>query len=274
MEGFTVRSWIQEQATQGRLFFTREEILKALPDTSKQTVAVGLLRARETRLISIAWQGFYLILPPAYVKQGTLPVTMYLDALMKYLERSYCVALLNAAAFYGAAHQSPQTFAVMTTIPVPRSRTQHGTRLEFVGKREFSQGIPPELLKEFKTPSGYIQVSSPEFTALTLVQYAGRIGGLSRVLTVLEELLEACHFDHMPGSILSCVPLPCFQRLGYMIEVLLGDKEQSRSLYAFLETHRQPVQKSLLSLESPVKTGTADKRWKLIINETQESDLS
>ena len=30
MEGFTVRSWIQEQATQGRLFFTREEILKAL----------------------------------------------------------------------------------------------------------------------------------------------------------------------------------------------------------------------------------------------------
>ena len=143
-----------------------------------------------------------------------------------------------------------------------------------MGKREFSQGIPPELLKEFKTPSGYIQVSSPEFTALTLVQYAGRIGGLSRVLTVLEELLEACHFDHMPGSILSCVPLPCFQRLGYMIEVLLGDKEQSRSLYAFLETHRQPLQKSLLSLESPVKTGTADKRWKLIINETQESDLS
>lgn len=94
------------------------------------------------------------------------------------------------------------------------------------------------------------------------------------MLTVLEELLEACHFDHMPGSILSCVPLPCFQRLGYMIEVLLGDKEQSRSLYAFLETHRQPLQKSLLSLESPVKTGTADKRWKLIINETQESDLS
>lgn len=102
MEGFTVRSWIQEQATQGRLFFTREEILKALPDTSKQTVAVGLLRARETRLISIAWQGFYLILPPAYVKQGTLPVTMYLDALMKYLERSYCVALLNAAALSSA----------------------------------------------------------------------------------------------------------------------------------------------------------------------------
>ena len=41
-----------------------------------------------------------------------------------------------------------------------------------------------------------------------------------------------------------------------------------------METHRQPLQKSLLSLESPDKTGTADKRWKLIINETQESDLS
>lgn len=274
MKELSVRSWIQEQATQGRLFFTREEILKALPDTSKQTVTVGLLRARDARLISIAWQGFYLILPPSYAKQGTLPASMYLDALMKYLKRPYCVALLNAAAFYGAAHQSPQTFAVMTTIPLPRPKTQHGTRLEFVGKREFSQGIPPELLKEFKTPSGYIQVSSPEFTALTLVQYDGRVGGLSRVLTVLEDLLEACDFDHMPNSILSCVPLPCFQRLGYMIEVLLGDEEKSKSLYTFLKTYHRPLQKSLLSLESPVKTGVVNKRWKLIINETLESDLS
>lgn len=273
MERVTVRSWIQEQATQGRLFFSHEEILKALHGTSKQAVTIGLLRARQTHLISIAWRGFYLILPPTYVKQGTLPVVMYLDALMKYLKRPYCVALLNAAAFYGAAHQSPQTFAVMTTMPIPRVRTQHGTRLEFVGKREFSQGIPPELLKEFKTPSGYIQVSSPEFTALTLVQYTGRIGGLSRVLTVLEELLEACHFDHMPDNILSYVPLPCFQRLGYIIEVLLANEEQGRSLYTFLKTHHQSLQKSLLSLESPVKTGTADKRWKLVINENLESDF-
>lgn len=273
MNELSVRSWIQEQATQGRLFFTREEILKALPGTSKLTVTIGLLRAGETRLISIAWQEFYLI-PPAYAKQRTLPVAMYLDALMKYLKHPYCVALLNAAAFYGAAHQLSQTFAVMMTIPLPRPKTQHGTRLEFAGKREFSQGIPPELLKEFKTPSGYIQVSSPEVTALTLVQYAGRIGGLSRVLTVLEELLEACHFDHMPNSILSCVPLPCFQRLGYMIEVLLGDEEKSKSQYTFLKTYHRPLQKSLWSLESPVKTGVVNKRWKLIINETLESDLS
>lgn len=159
---------------------------------------------------------------PAYVKQTTL-----LDALMKYLKFPYRVALLNAAAFYRTAHQSPQTFAVMTTLSIPRAKTQHGTRLEFVGKREFSQGILPELLKEHKPPSGYIQVSSPEFTALTLVQYMGGVGGLSRVLTVLEELLEACHFDHIPDSILSCMPLPCFQRPGYIIEVLLGDEGKS-----------------------------------------------
>lgn len=69
-------------------------------------------------LISIAWQGFYLILSPAYSKQGTLPVDMYLDALI-----NYCVLLLNAAAFYGTAHQNPQTFAVMTTLPIRRPKT-------------------------------------------------------------------------------------------------------------------------------------------------------
>lgn len=270
----TARNWIKEQAMLGRLFFTREELAKALPVTSESALTMGLQRAQEARLISVAWQGFYLILPPTYAKQGTLPVTMYLDALMKYLERPYCIALLNAAAFYGAAHQSPQTFTVMTHLPIPRARTQHGTRLEFVGKREFIKGIPPELLKEFKTPSGYVRASSPEFTALTLIQYAKRVGGLSRVLTVLEELLEACHFDKMPDSILSYIPLPCFQRLGYMAESLLGDEERSVALYKFLDSHRLSLQNSLLSLENRSKTGTMNKRWKLIINETLESDLS
>lgn len=107
MEGFTVRSWIQEQATQGRLFFTREEILKALPDTSKQTVAVGLLRARETRLISIAWQGFYLILPPAYVKQGTIACHHVFGRIDEVFGTFLLCALLKAAALRSRSSEIP-----------------------------------------------------------------------------------------------------------------------------------------------------------------------
>jgi hypothetical protein len=33
---------------------------------------------------------------------------------MKFLNRSYYVGLLNAAALYGAAHQQPQSFSVIT----------------------------------------------------------------------------------------------------------------------------------------------------------------
>ncbi len=273
MKRQTVSQWIREQAMKGRLFFTREELLEAFPNKTSGALSVELLRASKSRLISIAWRGFYLILPPIYVGQGTLPITMYLDALMKYMKRPYCVALLNAAAFYGAAHQSPQTFTVMTSDPIPRARLKHGTQLEFVGKREFRSGIPKELIREFKTPTGYVNVSSPEYTALSLIQHSSSVGGLSRALSVMEELLEECNFREMPGSICSYIPQSCFQRLGYMVEELLGDAEQANDLYAFIKTHGSPLKKTIFSLESAKKDGTINERWKLVINEFPESDL-
>lgn len=199
---------------------------------------------------------------------------MYLDALMKYLKLPYCVALLNAAAFYGAAHQSPQSFTVMTGGSVPRTKKHAGTSLEFVAKNEFSRGIPHELVREFKTQTGYIKVSSPEFTALTLIQHAERIGGLGRALSVLEELICECDFGtNCPDSILKYIPLPCFQRLGYILENLLGEETQGEALHAWLRTRGAALRKTLLSPTGGDKTGAIDKRWKLVVNETLESDL-
>ena len=40
---------------------------------------------------------------------------------MKYLEKDYYVGLLNAAAYYGAAHQQPQTYSIITKSPALRS---------------------------------------------------------------------------------------------------------------------------------------------------------
>jgi hypothetical protein len=52
-------------------------------------------------------KGFYAIIPAEYAIWATIPPTMYLDALMAYLKRPYYFALLDAAEFYGAAHQKP-----------------------------------------------------------------------------------------------------------------------------------------------------------------------
>lgn len=46
------------------------------------------------------------------------------------------------------------------------------------------------LLKERNTESGYLKVSSPVLTASDLVQFEKRSGGITRVATVLNELVE------------------------------------------------------------------------------------
>ena len=37
--------------------------------------------------------------------------------MMSFLKIDYYVGLLNAAEFYGASHQRPQTFTIMNTYP-------------------------------------------------------------------------------------------------------------------------------------------------------------
>jgi len=55
---------------------------------------------------------------------------------MKFLERPYYVALLNAAAYHGASHQQPLESFVTTTFPVLRSMQKKGLKLNYVCARE------------------------------------------------------------------------------------------------------------------------------------------
>ena len=65
--------------------------------------------------ICSVWQGLYAIIPVEYSSVGMIPPVLYIDDLMKYLGRPYYISLLSAAVFYGAAHQRPQEFSVITT---------------------------------------------------------------------------------------------------------------------------------------------------------------
>jgi hypothetical protein len=68
-------------------------------------------------------QGFYVIIPPKYSKSGTLPLYLFIDDLMKSLDKPYYVSLLSVAALHGAAYQQPMGYTVITQSPAPRSNT-------------------------------------------------------------------------------------------------------------------------------------------------------
>ena len=62
-----------------------------------------------------------MIITPEYAQSGMLPATLFIDDLMKSLNRKYYIGLHSAAALYGAAHQQPMEFFVITENPPLRN---------------------------------------------------------------------------------------------------------------------------------------------------------
>lgn len=268
-----IRAWIYRQAYHGRITFTMDELRCAYPSMPQSALHSALYRAVKRREIAIAWQGFYIILPLEYRGVGSMPPCEYIDKLMQYLKKPYCVALLNAAEMYGAAHQHPMNFTVMTSDPPPRCSQRRDVRIEFVSKRRMNNGIPPELVRRVKTQYGAMNITTPEFTALTLLQYEHATGGLSNVLTVLSELLDVCRFNSLPPSITAFVPATCFRRLGYMMDRLLHKTSAANALHRFvsatgLTSHRACLHPGMVASACPF-----DDKWKLYINTQLQSDL-
>ena len=274
MSKYPIRKWIREQAERGRIHFTLEELRKTFPTANGSTVHSTLYRAVQGGLLQGAWRGFYLIMRPEYRRAGIMPPEEYIHELMGYLGRPYCVTLLSAAAIYGAAHQRPMSFMVMTSSPQPMPVTRHNSRIQFVSKTELSQGMPEELIRIVQTQYSEMQVATPEFTALSLVQYARESGGLSQVSTVLAELAEECHFAEMPGSMERYVPQPCFQRLGYLLDRVVGASQAARDLECFMSARGFALRRTLLSPHSAEIPAGCDDRWKILINVFPTTDFN
>jgi len=151
---------------------------------------------------------------------------------MKFLNREYYVALLNAAAYYGAAHQQPQSFSIITTKPSLRNIINDNLKINFLVKKDWSQ---VDVIKR-KVDTGYINVSSPELTALDLVNYYEQSGGMNRVATVLEELSESIKADKLVEVASRYAPITAVQRLGFLFDEVLRLKDFTESLKNYLKT--------------------------------------
>jgi len=193
----------------GRYTFTYEEISKqfSLSDTA---ISLQLLYySRKKRIFQIR-KGFYGIITPENSAGGILPFDLFIDSLMKHLNKPYYVSLLSAAALHGAAHQKPMVDFVISQTPAPRSIINKKMKLYFISKNSWEQSD----IVQMKTRAGYINVSSPELTAFDLVVYSSKFG-VNRVATVLQEIPFEVKNEWFAGVCNVTV---------YKIEELLGSK--------------------------------------------------
>ena len=258
--------YIKEKLSLEEYSFSTEE-LRAAIHKEKEALTTDLSYLTKKGDIMPLRRGFYLIIPPRYSKQGKLPLQLFAENLFKYLNRPNYVGLYAAAKFYGASHQQIQHDYIITTKPTLLDIHKGNIDLRF-----FTTANWPEkniLIK--KSDAGIFKISDPVLTAVDLIHYQNKLGGLNRMLSVIEELIEEMTEIHLK-DLLSWYPhKSTLQRFGYLLENLHPDNYLIDTLFEYFESTKfYPV---LLSPESRQKPGAVDNRWKVDVNLILENDL-
>jgi predicted transcriptional regulator of viral defense system len=260
--------WVNHQLALGKYAFPLHQFRAEYAGQSDNATKFALKRLVDKGQIISIHKGYYLILPPQYRSKGVLPPTLFLDAFMKELGRPYYLALLSAAAYHGSSHQQPQEFFVVTGFPVLRPMRKKGLKVNYISRKD----IPASLVDSRKTEAGYVRISNPILTATDLIQYAKRVGGMNRVATVLAELAESIQADAFDETLLQHVPVTTLQRLGYLLEQVVGNLPLADALYVALQKNHALLFRIPLKAAAPVKSFPSDERWKVIINTIIELD--
>lgn len=264
----SVSLWIEELQRRGRITFSLQDVNSQFPSHNTSTLRNALTRlAAKGRIVSV-WKGFYAIIPVEYSSIGMIPPVLYIDNLMAYLGRPYYISLFSAAVFYGAAHQRPQEFNVITSSGSLRSSQKKDVRINFRTVKE----INPDFIIEKKTRTGYVKISCPELTATDLVRYEGETGGLNRAATVLNELAEHLQFGKIPDSFFSYVPSPVIRRTGYLLDKVLDHPGPAGELYEGIHRNECPMRVTPLKTGKPALGYITDKKWGIIVNTSIEID--
>jgi hypothetical protein len=201
----------------------------------------------------------YLIVPPEHRARGAPPVAAWLDAYFRLRGQPYYVGLLSAAAVHGPSSQALQVTQVLTTKPT-RPMDVGRLHVDFYVKAHLQQ-TPLSALAGMPAP---LAVSSPEATALDLIAFSHRIGGIRRVTEVIANLKGVMSLVGLRTALRAETQTSIKQRLGYVLSILGLDRmaeEVQRSLPKRLAV-------ALLQTQAPVAHRGSDacQPWMVLDN--------
>jgi predicted transcriptional regulator of viral defense system len=262
-----LEDFLNKLRSKGRYSFSLPELRTRFP-ISDEAVKKALQRLKKKKEIALVRKEFYVIVTPEYISRGILPPSLFIADMMKFLQKDYYVGLLNAAAFYGAAHQQPQDFSVITSKPSLREIKSDKLKINFYTKKSWAR----EDIIQKKVETGYLQVSSPELTALDLVFYFDQAGGFNRIATVLEELSETIDAIKLAETAKRFCQIAAVQRLGFLLDEILQHKELAMPLSDYLKTvnHFPVLLRPQKQKPENMVTGNL---WKVVPNIQIEPDL-
>lgn len=259
--------FIKEKLSLEEYSFSRDE-LQAMTQKDKEALTTDLSYMTKKGDIIPLRKGFFLIIPPRYSKQAKLPIQLFSEKLFKNLDRPYYIGLYSAAKFHGASHQQIQRDYIITTKPTLLDISKGNINIHFFTAANW----PEKNILVKKSDAGIFKISDPVLTAADLIHYQNKLGGLNRMLSVLEELMESITYSNL-SDLLSWYPhKSTLQRLGYFLDGFENDDEGLVQLLTeyFKTVKYYPV---LLNPTSEVSAGAVTNHWKVDVNIKLENDI-
>lgn len=258
-----IDQFIDNLIAQGEISFTLEHLQKNL-GISQNAALSAIKRIKKQNKVVSPSKGYYLILTPEFRNRGCLPADFFIDDLMSHLGTHYYVCLLSAAMFYGAAHQQPQMMQVM--VAKVKRNIQCGRVLVQFIKNSHCYKTP---INKMKTRTGYMNVSTPEATTRDMLKYMGQCGGINRIVTVIDELVEKIEGVALEKLAKEDENAVWVRRLGYLLD-RINCSNLSSSLYPYFDKNSDII--PLVPYAS--MTGSPrNEKWRIAINTKVESDL-
>lgn len=266
MKNENLSSLIKHFLQKGRYSFEKTEAIKLL-DCNTPSFINSANRLAKKKELALVREGFYIIIPPQHFSLGCLPADWFIDDLMKYLGQPYYTSLLSAASYYGASHQQPQRFQVMTNKQT-RAISIGNVSIEFIVKKT----MPDVGINKINSYTGAINISSPELTMMDVCDYSKHAGYIHNMAQVITDLAESVNKDKFK-ELLEKLPVKTtmLQRLGYLLDIT-EHEELSEVVYAVLLL-RKPVNYIWLSPGEDLDIIEKNERWNINVNEEVELDI-
>ncbi|MDQ2995150.1 MAG: type IV toxin-antitoxin system AbiEi family antitoxin [Pseudomonadota bacterium] len=257
------QEFITHLRAQGRYSFNTLDAQTSLELNMPATLN-ALKRLKGKGYIVSPAKSFYNIVPPEYQALGCLPAEMFVHELMKHLNLPYYIGFLSAAQYYGAAHQKPQRFQVVTTKNRPAIHCGR-IYIEFIANKNASN-MP---INKFNTPAGTINVATPELIAGDIVTFPRHAGGINNVATILFELAEKIDINKLEALSKLIPKIFWLQRLGYLFE-FLEITELANGIEKIITGKKHNW--ILLVSYMPYNPIIRIKKWRIIVNTDVEID--
>ena len=264
-------NYVKSIRQNGQRSFTLKQVISDL-GLSKNAALVAIHRLKSHGDLITPAKGLYVIVPPEYQLQGSIPAQDLVPILMNHLKADYYVSLLSGAQYHGASHQKPGRFQIISNMRTKHPLEFGQIKLEMIYKKSLSRLPTQDII----VSAGYLKVATPELIVLDLLNYRSRSGGLNHIATVLSELIETVDPDRLIKLAELLGEKAWLQRLGYILEQIdTMDEERKNQVIDKLQRYLNGKMSVFVALAPDLpKTGYPRiKKWQIIANTDIESDL-